>query len=137
MKANELLKLAERVEGLTGPDRKINADILRALGWTTSGWDAIDPAGNRAMQVPDFLSSIDAAMSLVPDAHWATFDPHFLSDPGVVKYRGYTFRADWVRWTPHDDWIERDEGNPLCATPALAICAAALRAHASAMEGEG
>ncbi len=30
----ELLKLAERVEALSGPDHRIDAEVARAFGWT-------------------------------------------------------------------------------------------------------
>ena len=64
----DLKELLERVKGATGPDRDLNAVLLRHFGWTTSGWDLLDPAGERVLTVPDLVGSLDAALALVERA---------------------------------------------------------------------
>lgn len=99
--SDELLKLAERCEAATGPDYEIDAQIADAIG--KGSWYAV---GNPAWK---FTASLDAAMTLVPEGcHW------------------------WMPF-PNEARIANDEHvlTPLpqrCATPALALCAAALRA---------
>ena len=76
-----------------------------------------------------------AAMSLVPEGCQGAFDPRFMDDDGVVRFKGFCFKPDWSRWTPHGDWIATLAESELAATPALALCAAALKAR-SQSEGE-
>lgn len=69
MTSQHLLSLADRVEGLSGPDREVDRAILVALGYTWRGmayWHRDDShtwAGST-----HFTASIDAAMSLVPES---------------------------------------------------------------------
>jgi hypothetical protein len=68
MNADELRALAERVQGLDGPDRETDKAILLALGYSWRGmayWFRDDShAWNGAS---DFTASLDAAMTLVPE----------------------------------------------------------------------
>lgn len=132
---SDLLALAERVEAATGPDRELDAVIQRALGsGSTEHWFA-DFLGNWVTDdhAPAYTASIDAAMTLGGSGCYLAFDVHFMSEENVLRYRGYSFRPDWAKWNPHDtEWLNRDGSeNPLCATPALALTAAALRARAA------
>jgi hypothetical protein len=96
-----LLELAERCEKATGPDRELDAAINRAIH------------GQRQM-VFSYSNSLDAAMTLVPEEMvWF-----------VEAYPGDHSEAA-VRW-PYYDADERR-----AATPALALCAAALKARAA------
>jgi len=133
MSRAELLALAERVEGLTGPDvctakaifaavypEKVPFDIVSSgYGWRedSAGWwletgeDSRNP--RQTIYPPNWLGSLDAAMSLVPKG-WTLFhlDGPWNSDPSHAT-------------VANGDFCEGQ-----AATPALALTAAALRALA-------
>lgn len=107
---DQLLALATRCEAASGHDLKLDFAIGEAL-------DIPQPLEGG----PDFTASLDAALSLVPNG-WTG---------SIAAPAG-----------PFDCWAEfhdRDEQHPLCKhgicqegqTPALATCAAALRARAA------
>lgn len=79
-----MIGLIERIERAGGPDRALNADILRRLGWTQDGSDAFDPDGNRVLSIPDYLGSLDAAMTLVPRGWIAEIRRYFNNDGEYV-----------------------------------------------------
>ena len=105
--------LAARCESATGPDRELDRDIANAVGV-----GSFFASGNEAFA---FTTSIDAALTLVPD--------------------GWTFanlsQGDRGNW-----WCELRKGfltsyssvaigtQLNSTTPAFALCAAALRARA-------
>jgi hypothetical protein len=112
-------ELALRCEQLARGDpwdgdlRTLNADILRALGWRSAEGDVINPAGDLVYQVPFYAGSLDAAMTLAPDGCWAEGS---LSSPSALEIHApMTFDPLGKGWG---------------ATPALALCAASLRARA-------
>lgn len=115
-------KLAERIEALEGPCREMDAEIALAVhDWckphtpTTEGprFPLENKYGSPFFPQP-YTSSLDAAMTLVPET------------------------AEWGVKTEHDSpnhyaWVKHEDGD-LCdardaSTPALALCAAALRAQ--------
>lgn len=116
-----LLALAERCEQAAGPDRELDAEIAVALFggeiiWKTANW-TMDSYPARRVQnsdyiggyqnaaIPVYTESLDAAVTLVPEGcGWMVMGN--ASKVGV--------------WPSHG------------ATPALALCAAALRARAAA-----
>jgi hypothetical protein len=99
-----LLALAERCEAATVPDRLLDQDILEA-GWKT---------GQRRTDLgPQFTASIDAALTLVPN------------DLAFGMKRAPCQRTHAMLATIGQEW------NGAGATPALAICAAALKALAA------
>ncbi|SCW57243.1 hypothetical protein SAMN02927924_01452 [Sphingobium faniae] len=60
-----MLRLAERVEKLEGPDRKVDLEIARYRGVTV--WKRnYDDTGNYETTHWHYTASIDAAMTLVP-----------------------------------------------------------------------
>lgn len=65
----------------------------------------------KCVQPPNYLASIDAALTLVPDDFWCNI--------GVRRYHGEVS----IGLAMTAEWFGR------AATPALAICAAALRAR--------
>lgn len=135
--SEDLLRLAERVEKLEGPDREVDLEIARYRGVTV--WKRNDDdTGNYETTHWHYTASIDAAMTMAGQGYHLAFDVHFMDDENVIRYRGYSFRPDWAKWNPHDmAWLNRDGSeSPLCATPALAITSAALRARASIGKGE-
>jgi hypothetical protein len=67
---SQLLQLADQARQASPHDvlvLNLNYRILMALGWTSDGRDAIDPAGKRAIRVPSPATSIDDAISIVPE----------------------------------------------------------------------
>jgi hypothetical protein len=151
---NELEALAERVEKAEGPDRELDARIWCVVG-VGSPWNAencwlaatvrppemetsgIDLSGwldrcpemaadlAKSYNVPAYTASIDAAMTLVPEGYPARQVGS--TDDG----RGYAAVAgNDMHMMAEDPEEFFAEGNS--ATPALALCAAALRARALA-----
>jgi len=127
-----LLALAERCEQAAGPDRELDAEIAVALFggeiiWKTANW-TMDSYPARRVQNSDYIGgyqnaaiftyteSLDAAVTLVPEGWtWGKFfggsaECVSISGPSILFERG------------------------LSDKPALAICAAALRARAAEYE---
>jgi hypothetical protein len=150
----DLLKLAERCEAATGPDRKLDCEILVALDWRAPDWEEGEPTAkaladklgvawlaDRAAEggmsiwryLPRPTASLDAAMTLVPEENdsWSLMKwpqdgkPTFRATVSwTVKSSHKNASGPYVMHKPH---VRRAEA----ATPALALCAAALRARAS------
>jgi hypothetical protein len=111
----DLLKLAERCEQASGPDLDLSHDIARAL------------VGHSGYKYQPYTASLDAAMTLVPEgwqgdrlSWWAG------CEASCVLIETHLVGDEWVR---EAGWLGRVEGE--AATPALALCAAALRARAA------
>jgi hypothetical protein len=111
----DLLDLAVRVEGAEGPDRELDELISAALAGAER---EVQPSGNAAyhtgtqwvsVHVWPYTASLDAAMGLVPEDARAHLNiaPDKISTAIVAGTEGI--------------------GN----NPALALCAASLRARAS------
>jgi hypothetical protein len=136
-----LLKLAERCENATGQDRELDKLIAPHAGWKEAGKLSVmgskmpawlppgkSGADNKVLKVPAFTASLDAAMTLVPDG----WEP--VIDCGVSRRYNRLHRADlWGHETHYDSggmpFDDHEKGD--AATPALALCAAALRARAA------
>lgn len=109
---NRLLELAERVEKASGPDREVDCRIFAHLSGLNFETAANVVSDFSQWQSPAYTSSLDAAMSLVPEEH--DWDLNWRASGFVAARVGvHVVRA---------------------ATPALALTAAALRAH---VKGEG
>ncbi len=131
MKREDLMSLADRCEKAQGADRLLDFDIAQMIGLVPIGAVqmryAIDPGlftttGGDATAVPRYTASLDAALSLVPEGWaWAVYGgarEEIVATAYCVPNGG---RLPWP------DWV-----TDICAaTPALALCAAALRALAS------
>ena len=111
-----LLALEKRCEQAVGPDRKLDARIYI---WITGGsaadadYAATDP--DVTCNPPRYTASLDAAVTLVPDGHeWLR--------KNEICMTVYREPDDLKEWARHID--------ARAATPALALCAAALRARA-------
>lgn len=121
--SEKLLELAAKCEATdpAAPNLDLHEAILQAMGWTHRGAELIDPHGQRCMQTPDPLHSVDGALTLIPD-----------------RYRlGTLMEFDGEgRWAAKLFNRGAPGGLPACgaATPALALCAAALRARATQSE---
>ena len=121
----DLKELAERCEQAAGPDRELDeAIVLTALGWKRADYKrggrtirAWDNGEYRQERAPDFYTaSLDAAMTLVPDG---------------ISVRLFVHPDE-----SHCDIYQSHQAKEMgeaeqAATPALALCAAALRAIAA------
>jgi hypothetical protein len=147
-----MLDLAERCEKATGPDRELDVKIGYSVGVLTKYTDPMPPYGalvgveyageqhplfapwwpNRRDDrddlaciaemtgLPAYTASLDAAMTLVPEG--ISFE---------VRRSGTGDKGQAMLWDPMrapGDLQWRVTG---CASPALALCAAALRARAT------
>lgn len=117
-----LLELAERCEAATEGGFDLNKEILKALGYTWRGmgyWFHDD--SHQWLGCTQFTLSIDAALTLVPEGLWHEIKGprRYLNIPSPVPnywsahLSAFDHTGDRMGWG---------------ATPALAICAAALRA---------
>lgn len=120
-------ELIAALEKATGPDRELDADIVRVafnagVTWRSTQytmevfpavhWEAPHPYAGMSEPVPAYTASIDAALALVPDGHqsviWTAGGADvFPATPGLHAY-----------------------DTTYAATPAIALCIAALRARA-------
>ena len=105
-----LTALVERCEAATGPDRGIDMAICIALN-TGRKTDPRDPGPDR------FTGSIDAAVMLLPKGKAWDLTCHGEATVYVPNVSGDG--SDFQQWST------------VAATPALALCAASLRALAS------
>jgi hypothetical protein len=138
----EMLALALKCEQTTGPDRELDLAIgLTALGWEWAdnpfddnpildigapnqiGWKAGNPPPEC---VPSPTSSLDAAQTVLPEG-WE----RFLCGWTRTTKRGLFGWAEVRCETLPRRCIDTDVVSSDAATPALALCAAALRARAS------
>lgn len=136
MDSPHLLSLAERVEAASGPDRELDCLIAVAAagyymlppkweggpigyGYRDKEGTEIHPGHGGDQLVKRYTASIDAAMTLV-DAEWFWRVGHDGegADPGL-------FRADV------GEPVSFGFVRAVATTPALALCAAALKARAS------
>jgi len=129
---DELLALAARVEA-AGASAELDAEIAFATGWqfrfdqhdddlTEETW--ISPDGREHASPPAYISSIDAAMSLVPEGHeWGCGHKDATGKPWAWVGRPEERRVDW---------------NPMsianASSPAAALASASLKAIAETMK---
>lgn len=124
-----LSTLALRCEGARGPDRELFLEVAMVapekFSIAPDAWCRADGSfywanGTTWGRIPDFYASLDCALQLVPEGWaWAVgnFDPDGLPCDGCAAI---------VALTPDS------ECDPVAAaTPALALCAASLRARAA------
>jgi hypothetical protein len=134
-----LLALAERCEQADGPDRELDAEIEACLtsrvthplapGWTFEAQNCewklarlaeIKFISRASRPAPHYTASLDAAVMLVPEGCGYDFGKNLL---------GYAWGG--VTMPDHNE-IEISAD-----TPALALCAAALRARAAMLHPAG
>ena len=115
---DELLKLAERVEALDGPDREVDEAIFWFL-YPRGTFDMPEQArcvpSHIQSVIPQYTASLDAAMSLVPECREWHAGKHFKGGGSA-----YILCSK----------VLRDPIYATAATPALALVAASLRALA-------
>lgn len=120
--SDELLELADRCEAASGPDRAIDGAIREALGLPDrhriANGMVIDGYGF-GTPIPEYTASLDAAMTLVD------------LDQGFDLIGPMQGSGLWQAGCGEDGREQAD-----AATPALALCAASLRARASRLRME-
>jgi hypothetical protein len=131
-----LPELIAALEAATGPSRQLDAEIARAV-YAPDGrvkqspfngeWCVYHPTQDRTLdrvRVLQFTASIDAALTLVPEGWvWAVHGP----DSGNLAYACLCDR-DVIQ--PPEPWLETyPTQESHAATPAIALCIAALRAR--------
>lgn len=139
--AAELLALVERVETAEGPSRHLDTQVFILLdpnaehivgtepgrfpqkpiyGPRSTFWEwACDETKEppQFARIPAYTASLDAAFGLMPDGHkWAVYGGGF---------------ATVERWDCTEPEEECGSTEKRCATPALALTAACLRARAA------
>lgn len=130
MNAADLRALAEQCEQAAGPNRELEREVAFAFDLPDAdefgcehSWAAMCGTGLRwgdqaQLVAPKFTSSLDAAMTLVPeDAEWGG---------GSKDTTGRAWAWCARRWQQQGEVMKIANG----ATPALALTAAALRALA-------
>ena len=134
---SEFAELASRCEQAEGPDREIDAAIMLAIGYRYEerdiggrwddgsialGWVYVDQSGKWKSTRPyQFTGSLDAALKLVPaEAFWRLGHDGEGADPSLFLATVFEPRVNRAS-RPYD---------ALALTPALALCAASLRAAA-------
>jgi hypothetical protein len=133
---SELIKLAERCEKADGPSLDLDKAILKVLGYTWRGMNYWS-SDNESMWkwLATFSYSIDAAMTLIPkgfclaslgfcegDEYQPGWHCELLAKPEHYVFVGLDDSMNFHREDPRR-----------IRTPALALCAAALRARATAI----
>jgi hypothetical protein len=122
---DELNKLADRVESLTGPDRGVDALVGVAFGAAPKTKNVYKR--NRyplqllrvAKVYPTYTRSLEAALSLVPEG------------ARRVEFGSYREGDCWAYVHTPDDTVGESEG---AANEASAVTVAALRARAEVMK---
>ena len=124
-------ELIARIEAASGPDRELDKEILTTfLGYRDiMGGGTLFDRGNDGYwneeTLPSPTGSIDAALALVPDGMLWMVTNTGVDDPHKPDFSKATaVVADWQR-------SASDIDDRSAATPALALCAAALRARAA------
>jgi len=121
----ELIALAAKVEGLSGPDRELDWQIVTATGKADFFRQyAKEPLKYRGL-VPSYTASLDAAMALVPTKPF----------PELRIGRWWWMVEAWPEeCLAHIAYENGNSGVPeysgKAATAALALTAAALKARA-------
>jgi hypothetical protein len=130
---SDLLALAERCEAAMGPDRELDVAIGLTgkfyiaeprypgaepmIGYIDEDGSRVEPGnGSQDRLVPRYTASLDAAMTLVPKRHNFSLDRIGGECGAVVNYTPFTKSASVSN---------------RCATPALALTAACLKARAA------
>ena len=131
-----LLELAEHCEKAEGPDRALNALIHEATGreFVMEYWSEADTEPQRNLSyVPTYTASIDAALTLVPEG-WDWLVRNDVNEPTAFANVSRPDANNVLgRWDEERQcFTGSGEGHNYAdaATPALALCAAALKARA-------
>lgn len=128
--------LIKRVEAASGPDREIDRDIALAVcrgakpidqDVRISVWDG---NGRTKLTVKPYTASLDAALLLVPTECRFNLNKRPFADG---RADGYHAQVWYSRYYETAD----DMPNAWAATPALALCAASLKARSDCLARYG
>lgn len=134
--------LIERLETAESGSRELSDEVLLALDWTYAlKSSAITGSGGGDIEMwhspaglmhhgprPSPAESVDDALSLVPDGYWLTLQrSKSVGHPPQCHAKLYGDADTLDR--DMEDWEEYEYVANNFATPALALCAAILRAH--------
>lgn len=140
-KDTKLMELALRCGEAAGVDWQLSVDIFRQIGlpetWFGSkveNWFGNGPFGCNTVDglrhldcvnAPSYTGSIDAALTIVPPEHWWSIEQTAAPDSPLRNFgaRRGLYLAKVFAWKGPGDTATHD-------LPALAICAAALKARA-------
>jgi hypothetical protein len=124
--ATTLADLIAHLDAATGPDRELDEEIMALRAGVireVQNGRSVYHVGTRWVgvgDVPPFTASVDAAVTLVPDGWmWTVCGGEHRGGQGVA------FMAPNGGNSPADRWIDDTGG----ATPAIALCIAALKAR--------
>lgn len=107
-----IAELIERLEKATGPDARLDTDIMITLGqWPGRDWWSYD---YQKYTPANLTSSLDAAIDLMAKV---------LPDAGLMV--GFKQTAETKPWARVGKWNAPDATGP---NPAIAICLAILKA---------
>ena len=125
---NDLIKDLEQA---TGPSRELDDRIGTAIGLyieRLSDGTLLYQRKDHKMwpEVPHYTASLDAALTLVPEG-WAWFVQH-IGKPFTTGSARLWIPAQWTQGIPKEQFVNE------AATPALALCIAALRAREAQKE---
>lgn len=119
------MTLIERLDAATGPDRELDAEIAKTIGWSTfifggAGLCWKDPAGHVRAEQPHFTGSLDATMTLMPKINRPNFP--WLAIKSNNPNNPIGCRCEL--------WLDNVKNyNGRGETLAIAICIAALKAR--------
>jgi hypothetical protein len=126
----QYIDLAERCEAADGGDAELSEAIAVAMGWKRIRPDGLEyhywynPAGERE-DYPCYTTSLDAAMTLLPEGWGVTYVSHPMPECTWAAVREYEKDKDAKSWTSK---ALRQSGEVHAKTPALALLAAICRA---------
>lgn len=116
--------IADRVEASAGPSRELDEAIIDHFGWRNDFGFPLPP---NFVGVPIYTSSLDAAMSLVPEGWSFSVGDLRGYDPPMWRAHLRDHRTESLSKDGHSVvWVK---GNTIHG-PALALTASALRARA-------
>lgn len=130
-----LKELISKVEGAVEGSRELDIEIMEAIGWRCPGWDTesdatkalfpdrlgynwfsdTSPGYHGDVTSNPFTTSLDAALTLVPGGKWWVLNSGVQSGTSLCQLEGDD--GGWTTFKAH------------AATPALALCAACLKAR--------
>lgn len=139
----DLIRLAERVEALAGPDQSIDLEIAIAV-WGRPGVLVLrhdeETGKNYEHTYWKYTASLDAAMTLVPEGWRHGYEQAGIQDQNpLVEAWAWPYESSWEPdWQlGYDCYRGHEQGVRAAATtPALALTAASLRSLA-AQRGQG
>jgi hypothetical protein len=105
------IALIEQIENATEPSRSLDVAIVKAIGWSDSRPYRREDCWREPL---DFTASLDAAITLVPEGYFFAVSTHPQGAFAILAASG------------DGPAIRSAEA---VATPALALCAAALKAR--------